>query len=254
MQFAVVSLFPEIFQNYFNYGVVGRAVQNKLVMIDYYNPRDYSDCKHRTVDDKPYGGGAGMVLKPEPIGKAIEAAKNKLILNSQNPLKVIYLTPQGKLLNQNILKSFVDNNQSLVLLTGRYEGLDERVINKYVDEEYSIGDYVLSGGELAALVILDGLIRLMPGALGDQDSALNESFSDNLFGLLEYPQYTRPVNYCGDEVPAVLQSGDHQRIRRWREKQVIGRTWLRRPDLLKCVSLTADQKHLLAEFQADSNL
>jgi len=248
MKFAVVSLFPEIITNYFNYGVVGRAAQKNLVDIKYYNPRNYTTDVHHTVDDKPYGGGAGMVLKPEPLDKAIIDAKKNL----ENP-KVIYLTPQGGLLTQNKIKDFALQQQPLILLSGRYEGLDQRIIDKHVDYELSIGDYILSGGELAVLVMLDGIIRLLPGVLGDNNSALDESFSQNLFGLLEYPHYTRPTDYLGDKVPEVLLNGNHQQIKRWREKQVLGRTWLRRPNLLECESLSHQQLQLLEEFKLENN-
>ncbi len=254
MNFAVISLFPEIFDSYFNCGVVGRAIKNKIATVTSFNPRDYTEDKYGTVDDKPYGGGAGMVLKPEPLGKAIDAAKRRLSGSQghyDRQSQVIYLTPQGKPLHQNTVRSYAEDKKPLILLCGRYEGLDERIIEQYVDEEYSIGDYVLSGGELPALVLLDAIIRLLPGALGDEDSVLDESFSESLLGLLEYPQYTRPSCYNNNKVPDVLQSGHHEQIKRWRQKQVLGRTWLRRPNLLECVSLTLEQEQLLKEFIAE---
>ena len=250
MKFAVVSLFPEIITNYLNCGVIGRAIGNKTTSIDCYNPRDYADGQYKTVDDKPYGGGAGMLLKPEPVSRAILEAKKQL--NNPNT-KVVYLNPQGTVLNQNIIRKHVDLAEPLVLVCGRYEGIDQRVIDEHIDYEYSIGDYILSGGELAALVMLDGMIRLIPGVLGDECSAVDESFSENLFGLLEYPQYTRPSEYLGKKVPDVLLSGNHQEILRWRLKQVLGKTWLRRPNLLECQSLTHTQMQLLEEFKLETS-
>lgn len=259
MQFAVISLFPEIIQNYFQYGVAGRAVKNNTVSISYYNPRDYSECKHSAVDDRPFGGGSGMILKPEPLGAAIDAAKKNLVLSTDKdstqtqhqPPMVIYLSPQGKKVNQPLIKQYADEQQSLILLAGRYEGIDQRVIDKYVDHECSIGDYIISGGELAALVLMDAIIRLLPGVLGDSQANLDETFSDNLAGLLEYPQYTRPVDYCGLKVPDILQNGDHSKIHEWRHKQVLGRTWIRRPNLLEYANLTEEQERLLAEFKQE---
>ncbi len=249
MKFAVVSLFPDMIENYFNIGVIGRAIRNNATNINCYNPRDFAEDQYKTVDDKPYGGGAGMLLKPEPLSKAIITAKNQL----NNPeTKVIYLSPQGSVLTQEIIRKYVSLSQPLVLVCGRYEGIDQRVIDEHVDYEHSIGDYVLSGGELAALVMLDSMIRLLPGVLGDDSSVVNESFSDNLFGLLEYPQYTRPAEYFDKKVPDVLLSGNHQEIMRWRLKQVLGKTWLRRPNLLECQSLSHEQMQLLEEFKLES--
>jgi tRNA (guanine37-N1)-methyltransferase len=253
MQFAVVSLFPEIFKTYFNCGVVGRAVSSSIVNVTYHNPRDFTVSKYGTVDDAPFGGGAGMVLKPEPIAKAIIDAKAYIAASSQSEVspKVLYLTPQGKTFTQEVANKLASSRESIVLLSGRYEGVDERVINSYVDDEYSIGDYVLSGGELPALVILDSIIRLLPGVLGDQDSIVDESFSSNLSGCLEYPQYTRPVEFNNMKVPDILRSGNHQAIARWRLKQSLGRTWLRRPNLLKCRNLTENESLLLEEFKIE---
>lgn len=267
MKFAVITLFPEIIKSYFDYGVVGRAVKNNIVELLYFNPRDYSDCKHGNVDDTPFGGGAGMVMKPEPIVRAIEAAKERLSYHdisqglSCKPI-VIYLTPQGEQYSQSIsrrlLEGYQANNleektisQPIILLCGRYEGIDERVISSYVDYEYSIGDYILSGGELASLVVLDSVIRLLPGVLGDNDSAANDSFSDSLNGCLEYPHYTKPVEFNNIKVPDVLRSGNHQEIAQWRKKQSLGRTWLRRPNLLKYLNLTENESLLLEEFKTD---
>lgn len=214
MNFAVISLFPEIISDYFNLGVLSKALKNNTVNIKYYNPRDYSDCKHGSVDDKPFGGGDGMVLKPEPLIKAIIAAKQEF-----PQAKVIYLTPQGKSFLQSTANALIKANNPLILLSGRYEGIDQRVIDNYVDYEISIGDYILSGGELPALVIMDAIIRLLPGVLGGKSSTNVETFSDELSGLLEYPQYTRPAEYNNLKVPEVLLNGNHQDILRWRMKQ-----------------------------------
>lgn len=246
MKFSIISLFPELFHNYFNYGVISRAINKQLVDISYYNPRDYSDCKHGTVDDKPFGGGAGMVLKPDPVVKSIRATKNE-----QPDAKVVYLTPQGKLFKQTDAKQLVKDNSSLIFLSGRYEGVDERVISNHVDYEYSIGDYVLTGGELPAMVMIDAITRLIPGVLGDAESFATDSFSTGLNGLLEYPQYTRPYDFEGEKVPEVLLSGNHKDIANWRLKQSLGRTWLRRPNLLKYVNLTEYENKLLLEFKQE---
>lgn len=255
MKFAVVSLFPEIFRSYFNYGVVGRAVSNNIVNISYHNPRDFTESKYGTVDDAPFGGGAGVILKPEPIAKAIIDAKTHLVGrgadDSIKASKVLYLTPQGKSFTQQEANRLASSKNPVILLSGRYEGVDQRIIDSFVDDEYSIGDYILSGGEIPALVILDSIIRLLPGVLGDNDSSAEESFSDNLNGLLEYPHYTRPVEFNGVKVPDVLRSGNHQEIAKWRLKQSLGRTWLRRPNLLKCVNLTEKESLLLEEFKIE---
>lgn len=248
MKFAVISIFPEIFQSYFSCGVVGKAIQSNRVEVDYYNPRNYSESKHGIVDDRPFGGGAGMVLKPEPVVRAIDAAKNKL-----PNAKVVYLSPQGEVFNQVNAESLASDSgdKSLILLSGRYEGIDERVIENYVDFEISIGDYVLSGGELASLVVMDSIIRLLPGALGAEDSSSHDSFASGIDGILDYPNYTRPVEFEGHVVPEVLRSGNHSDISRWRRKQSLGRTWLRRPNLLKCVDLNATENKLLEEFKLE---
>lgn len=257
MRFAVISLFPDIFKAYFDYGVVGRAVSNNLVNISYHNPRDFTESNYGTVDDTPFGGGAGMVLKPEPVAKAILDAKNKLIeeglvgTDDIKPPKVIYLTPQGKIFTQQEADRLASCKTPLILLSGRYEGIDQRVIDSFVDEEYSIGDYVLSGGEIPALAVLDSVIRLLPGVLGDHESIMDESFSSNLNGCLEYPHYTRPVEFNDMKVPQILRSGNHQEIAKWRLKQSLGRTWLRRPNLLKCGNLTEKESLLLEEFKIE---
>lgn len=243
MHLGVISLFPEMFKAVTDFGVTGRAVKNGRLQLTVWNPRDFTDDKHRTVDDRPYGGGPGMVMKVAPLLAAIDDAKTLLGEDS----KVIYLSPQGKPLTQVALGELVQQ-KSLILLAGRYEGIDERLIKQQVDEEWSIGDYVLSGGELPAMVMIDGMARLLPGVLGDAESAEQDSFMD---GLLDHPHYTRPEQLEGDTVPPVLLGGDHEAIRKWRLKQSLGRTWLRRPDLLTAKTLDKEQAALLKEFIAE---
>lgn len=240
MDIAVVTLFPEMFSAVSDYGVTGRAVNSGGLAISCVNPRDFTADRHQTVDDRPYGGGPGMVMMAPPLAKAITEAKAKVAQGA----KVIYLSPQGQTLSQQRLEALAQE-PALILLAGRYEGVDERLINGLVDEELSIGDYVLSGGELAAMVVIDGVSRLLPGVLGHPLSAQQDSFTD---GLLDCPHYTRPETYQGSSVPAVLTSGNHEAIRRWRLKQSLGRTWQRRPDLLEKCDLSEEQKLLLAEF------
>ncbi|MBQ0796517.1 tRNA (guanosine(37)-N1)-methyltransferase TrmD [Zhongshania sp.] len=240
MDISVVSLFPEMFAAVSDYGVTGRAVQKGLLNISCCNPRDYTTDRHQTVDDRPYGGGPGMVMMTAPLEQAIHAAKASVAPGAT----VIYLSPQGRPLDQQGLVELAQR-PSLVLLAGRYEGVDERLIEAEVDEEWSIGDYVLSGGELAAMVMIDGLSRLLPGVLGHHLSAEQDSFAE---GLLDCPHYTRPEHYRDRAVPDVLLSGNHEAIRRWRLKQSLGRTWLRRRDLLQKVELSSEQNTLLAEF------
>lgn len=240
MRFDVVSLFPEMFDAVSRYGITGRAVEKGLVELALWNPRDYTQDRHRTVDDRPYGGGPGMLMKIEPLRDAIRDARRA------GPGKghVIYLSPQGRPLDQQGVRELARYEQ-LVLIAGRYEGVDERLIENEVDEEWSIGDYVLSGGELAAMVLIDSVTRLLPGALGHEDSAEQDSFSD---GLLDCPHYTRPELFEGTPVPEVLLSGDHAAIARWRTKQALGRTWLRRPELLQGLDLNEEQQQLLQEY------
>lgn len=240
MDIAVVTLFPEMFSAVSDYGVTGRAVSSGGLAISCVNPRDFTADRHQTVDDRPYGGGPGMVMMAPPLAEAIAEAKAKVAQGA----KVIYLSPQGQTLSQQRLEALAQE-PALILLAGRYEGVDERLINELVDEELSIGDYVLSGGELAAMVVIDGVSRLLPGVLGHPLSAQQDSFTD---GLLDCPHYTRPETYQGSSVPAVLTSGNHEAIRRWRLKQSLGRTWQRRPDLLEKCDLSEEQKLLLAEF------
>jgi len=240
MQIDVVTLFPEMFRILSDYGVTSRAIKQGIVDLGFWNPRNYTDDAHHTVDDRPYGGGPGMVLMMGPLREAIRRARHA----SDRPTRVIYLSPQGRRLNQKGLNELA-SRERLTLVCGRYEGIDERLISAEVDEEWSIGDYVLSGGELAAMVMIDGIIRLQPDALGHENSAQQDSF---IAGLLDHPQYTRPEDIDGMRVPPVLMSGDHEAIRRWREKQALGRTWLRRPDLLQELELDAGQQQLLSEF------
>jgi tRNA (guanine37-N1)-methyltransferase len=240
MQIAVVSLFPEMVGQVAEYGVVGRAKERQLLSLHCENPRDYAEDAHRTVDDRPYGGGPGMVLKYEPAAKAIQAARRSLPEGSP----VICLSPQGAAFDQAAARRFAAL-PGLVLLAGRYEGIDERLIECEVDEELSLGDFVLSGGEIAAMAVIDAIARLLPGVLGDDASAEQDSFMQ---GLLDHPHYTRPESIAGRNVPAVLLSGDHARIARWRQKQALGRSYLRRPDLVKKLKLSQEQRLLLDEF------
>lgn len=243
MHINVVSLFPDMIQDAAAYGVCGRAVERKLVSLDCTNPRDFTEDAYQTVDDRPYGGGPGMVLKYEPMSRAIEAAQQALPKGSP----VVFLNPQGRVFDQSVAAE-LSELPGLILIAGRYEGFDERLIDRYADDELSLGDYVLSGGETAALVVMDAVIRVLPGVLGSPDSVESESFMD---GLLDYPQYTRPDSIDGVDVPAVLQNGNHAAIRRWRLQQALGRTWLRRPDLLGGRKLTTEEQQLLDEFRAD---
>ena len=240
MHIAVVSIFPELVGQVGKYGVVGRAVDRQLVSLHSENPRDYAKDVHRTVDDRPYGGGPGMVLKFEPTARAIRAARESLPDGSP----VVCLSPQGKVFDQAVARRFA-GLQGLILLAGRYEGVDERLIESEVDEELSLGDFVLSGGEIAAMAVIDAVTRLLPGVLGDEESAKQDSFME---GLLDHPHYTRPESIDGQRVPAVLLSGDHARIARWRYKQALGRSFLRRPDLVAELNLDHEQRKLLDEF------
>ncbi|MEH6386992.1 tRNA (guanosine(37)-N1)-methyltransferase TrmD [Pseudomonas profundi] len=236
----VVTLFPEMFAALTDYGVTGRAVKRGQLSVAFSNPRDHAHDRHRTVDDRPFGGGPGMLMKVEPLLDAIEAIRQQ----APTPPRVIYLSPQGQPLSQERAAELAQL-ESVVLLCGRYEGIDERIIERCVDEEVSIGDYVLSGGELGAMVLLDAMTRLIPGVLGHADSAVEDSFSE---GWLDCPHYTRPEEFAGQRVPEVLLSGNHALIRRWRLKQSLGRTWQRRPELLEDLMLSKEQQQLLAEF------
>jgi tRNA (guanine37-N1)-methyltransferase len=239
MKIALITLFPEMFEALTGYGISGRAVNQGLLELSSFNPRDYTDDPHSVVDDRPYGGGPGMVMMIEPLRKAISAARDWI----QGEPLVVYLSPQGKVLQQTAVNQFA-THQSLILIAGRYEGIDERLIELEVDQEWSIGDYVLSGGELPAMVFIDALIRQLPGALGHKDSASQDSFAE---GILDCPHYTRPDTYEGLDVPEVLLSGNHEKIRQWRLKQSLLRTKQRRPDLLDRLELDNEQKALLKE-------
>ncbi len=241
----VITLFPEMFDA-IKVGITGRAIRNGLIELDLTNPRDFTSDRHKTVDDRPYGGGPGMLMKVEPLKDAILSVKKNSSdkQKTDKQTKVIYLSPQGQPLTQDIVKE-LSNNEQLILLTGRYEGVDERLIEHYVDYECSIGDYVLSGGELPAMVLIDSLIRLIPGALGHNESASSDSF---YAGLLDHPHYTRPEDFEGERVPQVLLSGNHKKIDQWRLKQSLGRTWQRRPDLLADRELSEQEQQLLQAF------
>ena len=240
MQIGVVSLFPEMLETIVEYGVVGRARERGLVSLDLENPRDHTTDAHSTVDDRPYGGGPGMVLKYQPVADALRASRSRVPAGSP----VICLTPQGRVFDQRAAVRY-SSLPGLILLAGRYEGFDERLLATEVDEELSIGDFVLSGGEIAAMAVIDAVVRLLPGVLGDDESALQDSF---MRGLLDCPHYTRPEVVAGLAVPEVLLSGDHARIARWRHKQALGRSYLRRRDLLEKMDLTDEQQQLLDEF------
>jgi tRNA (guanine37-N1)-methyltransferase len=240
MRIDVVTLFPDLVSQVGEYGITGRAADRGLIQLALWNPRDYSVDKHQRVDDRPYGGGPGMVMQVQPLRDAIQAARQA----DTRPVTTVYLSPQGRALDQAMANKLAQLPR-LLLLAGRYEGIDERLVETEVDEELSIGDYVLSGGELAAMVVIDAVTRLLPGALGDEDSAEQDSFMD---GLLDYPHYTRPEELDGRKVPEVLLSGDHEAIHRWRRKQALGRTWQRRPDLLQELTLDEEDQVLLDEF------
>jgi len=240
MHIAVVSIFPEMVRQVAEYGVVGRAEERGLLSLTCENPRDHTSDVHRTVDDRPYGGGPGMVLKYEPAAKAIRAVKDDM----PEGCPVVCLSPQGKVFDQDTARRYA-GLQGMVLLAGRYEGIDERLLENEVDEELSLGDFVLSGGEIAAMAVIDAVARLLPGVLGDEDSAAQDSFME---GLLDYPHYTRPESVAGQRVPTVLLSGDHARIARWRYKQALGRSYVRRPDLVSKLDLDREQQKLLDEF------
>ena len=247
IRFDVVTLFPEMFAAVTGSGITSRALEAGLWAMTTWNPRHFTTDNYRTVDDRPYGGGPGMVMLAEPLERALQAIKD-----SGGSGKTIYLSPQGRKLDHRRVMEFT-RQPAVTLLCGRYEGVDERLLAKRVDEEISIGDFVLSGGELAAMALMDAVVRQLPGALGDGASAIEESFAD---GLLDCPQYTRPERWPGDAsgttVPEVLLSGHHENIRRWRLKQALGRTWLRRPDLLAARALSEEEKRLLAEFQQET--
>ncbi len=243
MKIQVITLFPGEFEPLIDLGVTGRGIRQGKVRLELLNPRDFARDRRNTVDDRPYGGGPGMVMSVEPLRSAIRAARDA----TGGKAPVSLLSPQGRRINQAVVNELA-RREHLILVCGRYEGIDERLIELEVDEEWSVGDYVLSGGELAAAVIIDAITRLVPGVLGDEQSAQQDSFSD---GLLDCQHYTRPEEVDGLEVPPVLLSGDHGAIRRWRKKQSLGRTWLRRPDLLNGLRLDTESRSLLAEFKRE---
>jgi len=239
MRFDILTLFPKMFSSPFQESILSKAIEKGLIAVRTINIRDFALDKHQIVDDAPYGGGQGMVMKVEPIARAIEQVK------MEDPLAwTIYLTPEGKPLHQELVRE-LSRRSHLLLLCGRYEGVDERARQLFVDEEISIGDYVLTGGELAAMVLIDAVARLLPGVLGSEQSAKEDSFSGS---LLEYPQYTRPANFRGHEVPEILLSGNHQAVSLWRRKEALRRTWLRRPDLLSEITLSEEDQKLLEEI------
>ena len=241
----IVTLFPGMVNAVAEYGVVGRAIERKQVSLGYQDPRDFTDDVHRTVDDRPYGGGPGMVMKFEPARAAISAARSATPEGSP----VICLTPQGKVFDQQTAKRYAAL-PGIILLAGRYEGIDERLLQTDVDEELSLGDFVLSGGEIAAMAVIDAVVRLLPGVLGDSESAEQDSFMD---GLLDHPHYTRPEEVEGQRVPEVLLSGDHARIAKWRYQQALGRSYLRRPDLVEKLELNDEQQALLDEYLTEND-
>ena len=245
MFIGIITLFPEMFKAITEFGVTGRAVKHNLLQVRCYNPRDFTHDKHKTVDDRPYGGGPGMLMMVQPLRDAIHSAK----ADAGEGVKVIYLSPQGRKLEQAGVKE-LSLNSKMILVCGRYEGIDERLIQSEIDEEWSVGDYVLTGGELPAMTLIDAVARFIPGVLGKQESAQEDSFAE---GLLDCPHYTRPEVLDGLTVPPVLMSGNHAEIRKWRLKQSLERTWLRRPELLESLALTDEQRKLLQQVQAEHN-
>jgi len=244
MRFDVLTIFPEMVLDSAMNGVTGRAIKNGLVQLKTWNPREYTSDKHKTVDDRSYGGGPGMVMKYQPLKDALDNAKRSVVAER---VKVVYLSPQGKPVTQQLLNENAELDQ-LILVAGRYEGLDERFITSECQEEWSLGDFVISGGELAALVVIDAISRILPGVLGDEDSAQQDS---HMHGLLDCPHYTRPELIADEQVPAVLLGGNHKEIERWRLKQALGQTWIKRPDLLLEKELTVEHQALLEEFKIE---
>ena len=242
----IISIFPDMFSGFLNHGIVHQAQKKGLLQCQLWNPRDFSGNKHNIVDERPYGGGPGMVMKAEPLRQAIRAAKNEAL----EPSKVVYLSPEGQQLNTNLIRQLA-LEPSIIFVSGRYEGIDQRVIHQDIDEMISIGDYVLSGGELAVMVVIDTITRFIPGVLGDEASNKEDAFTEENNGLLDCPHYTRPPEWSGEAVPEVLLSGDHQAIERWRRKQKIGKTWQLRPDLLQSVELSQEDLKLLQEYKIE---
>lgn len=243
MHISVITLFPGMFTALTDHGISARALRQGILALNLIDLRDFAENRHRTVDDRPYGGGPGMVLKPEPLQRALRRARQ----DCGGAATVIYLSPAGRPLSQQAVSDF-SRGGPLILLAGRYEGVDQRIVEREVDQLWSLGDYVISGGELAAMVMIDAIVRLLPGALGDAESAQQDSFMQ---GLLDCPHYTRPELFDGLSVPTVLMSGDHNEIARWRHKQALGLTWQRRPELLDAVRLSPEQQRLLAEYQRE---
>jgi tRNA (guanine37-N1)-methyltransferase len=248
LQFDVITLFPAMFDAVTESGITGRARERGLYQLVLWNPRDFSGNSYRAVDDRPYGGGPGMVMMAAPLERAIQAARQRQLSSGVARPRVIHLSPQGRLLEHRVVAELVKDS-GIVMLAGRYEGVDERVIRRSVDDEISIGDYVMSGGELAAMVVMDCVVRQLPGALGDAESAVQDSF---VSGLLDCPHYTRPEVHEGEGVPPVLLSGNHAEIGRWRLKQALGRTWLRRPELIEKRGLSSEESALLEEFKKET--
>jgi tRNA (guanine37-N1)-methyltransferase len=244
MQIAIVTIFPQMFDSFVCEGMTRRALEAGQLQLEFRNPRDFTEDNHRQVDDRPYGGGPGMVMMAEPLNQAIGSARAAV------RGRVIYLSPQGRRLEQKRVRELA-SEAGLVLLAGRYEGVDERVLDAEIDEEISIGDYVVSGGELPAMVLIEALVRYLPGVLGNEDSVKSDSFSA---GLLDWPHYTRPEVYGEHQVPSVLLSGHHEEIRRWRMKQALGRTWQKRPELLRDFELTDEQRELLDLYRRESDV
>lgn len=243
----VVTLFPQSFGAIQDYGITARAIKSGLLTLKTWDPRDFTTDNYATVDDRPYGGGPGMVMMAQPLRDALKAAKAA----APSKARVIYVTPAGKRFDHQMARKLAFNAEPLIFIAGRYEGIDQRVIDSDVDEQLSIGDYVLSGGELAVMVVVDALTRWLPGALGHEQSAPNDAFSEENWGLLDCPHYTRPASLAGEEVPSVLLEGNHQKIARWRKKQSLGQTWLHRPDILQKLTLDETCQALLAEFQKE---
>jgi len=245
LDISVITIFPEIFQAYLGESIIGKALERGLFTLDIQNLRDHTTDKHRTVDDTPFGGGPGMVMKPEPLAAAVNE-----VLSDGKPARVIMVSPQGRVFDQAMAGELAGEAKNLVFLCGRYEGIDERVRQALVDDEISIGDYVLTGGELPALVIIDAAVRLIPGVVGDEQSLADESFS---WGILDYPHYTRPPEWRGMQVPEVLVSGHHAKVRRWRRKEALKRTLQQRPDLLEKAELSDEDRKLIKEIQEEAD-
>ena len=249
MFFDVITLFPEMFDAITQYGITRRAAEQGKFVLRTWNPRDFTSDNHRAADDRPYGGGPGMVMQAEPLQQAIAAAQQSQASAGVKKSCVIHLSPQGRPLTHDVVKELLARDEGLILLAGRYEGVDERLLEKYVDEELSIGDYVLSGGELAAMVVMDAMLRLLPGVLNDGASAVEDSFSPARDGLLDHPHYTRPEQWNNAAVPSELMSGNHAGIALWRRRMALERTWQRRPELLEGVTLTQEELRWLGEIR-----